>query len=58
MLAGLERRSVGFAGADAYRLVETENEDLAVTDLAGFGGSGDGIDDFVDLFRRYRDLEL
>src|SRR5581483_4979676 len=35
-----------------------EHEDFAVSDLAGLGGSGNGGDDFVDLFGRYRDLDL
>ena len=33
-----ERVGVGFAGADAHDVVEAEDEDLAVADLAGLGG--------------------
>ena len=33
-----ERRSAGFAGADANGLFERQDEDLAVADLAGLAG--------------------
>src|SRR5262245_40444695 len=53
-----QRRGVGFAGADANGAVETEDEDLAVADLAGLGGRGDGFDGLVELVGRDRDLDL
>src|SRR4051812_5679431 len=58
--AGSERGRVGFAGADANGLVESQHEDLAVTDLSGFGGGRDGLDDLVGLrgWNRHLDLEL
>src|ERR1700730_3287301 len=58
--AGSERGGVGFAGADADGLVETQHEDLAVADLSGFGGGRDGLDDLVGLggCNRHLDLEF
>src|SRR6266487_3660768 len=56
--AGSKRRLVGFAGADAHRVLETEHEDLAVADLAGLGRAGDGFGDFVDLVSGDRDFDL
>src|SRR5262249_36739837 len=53
-----QRRGVGFAGADANGAVETEDEDLAVADLAGLGGRGDGFDGLVELVGRDRYLDL
>src|SRR3954465_3662273 len=44
----LQRCSVGLAGADAHGVVERDNEDLAVTDLAGLGRPGDRLNDPVD----------
>ena len=44
----LEGRGIGLAGANADRMVEVDDEDLAVADLAGLGGRGDGIDGLVD----------
>src|SRR5262245_47993668 len=38
----LERVRVGLTGADAYSAVDAGHEDLAVADLAGLGGVGDG----------------
>src|SRR5215211_5576906 len=55
---GLERRGIGLAGADADGLVEAEDEDLAVADLAGFGRNGDRVDDLVDLVGRNRHFDL
>jgi hypothetical protein len=37
---------------------EVDDEELAVTDLAGLGGRGDGIDGSVDLVRGDSDLDL
>src|ERR1700730_565543 len=48
MACGLQRRSVGLAGADAHGVVERDYEDLAVTDLAGLGRAGDRLNDLVD----------
>src|SRR5262245_9485512 len=53
-----ERCSVGFAGADAYGVIEVENEDLAVADLAGLCRAGDGVDHLVGLLTRDRDLDF
>ena len=53
-----ESRSVRFAGADAHGVVEADDEDLAVADLAGLGGRRDGVDGLVDLVRGDRDLDL
>jgi len=51
--AGGKRRSdrvgVGFAGANTYRMVDAVHEDLAVTDLSGFRGRDDCLDDLVHL---------
>ena len=40
---------VGLAGADAHGVLEIGDENLAVADLAGLGGRGDGFDGLVDL---------
>src|SRR6266567_4375349 len=56
--AGSQRRGVGFAGADAYGVVDVVDEDFAVADLAGFGGGRNGIDDLVGLFARNSDFDL
>src|SRR5262245_7691432 len=56
--AGSKRRSVGFAGTDAYGLVDAEHEDLSVADLAGLGCGRDGLDHFVDLVGRHGHLDL
>src|ERR1700758_5111344 len=53
-----EGRGIGLAGADANRMVEVDDEDLAVADLSGFRGRGDGIDGLVDLIRGDSDLDL
>src|SRR5512141_35744 len=39
-------------------MVEVDDEDLAVADLPGFRGRGEGIDGFVDLVRGDSDLDL
>jgi len=49
---------IGLSRADANRMVEVDDEDLAVADLAGFGCSGDGFDGLVDLIRGDSDLDL
>ena len=46
-----ERVVVGFAGADAHRVIERGDENLAVADLSGLGGVGDRVDDLVDADR-------
>src|SRR3954452_21104146 len=53
-----EGRGIGLAGADANRMVEVDDEDFAVADLAGFGGSGDGVDGFLDLLGGDGDFDL
>ena len=47
-----ERVGVGLAGADAHGLIDRRDEDLAVADLAGLGGVGDGFDHLVDPIGR------
>src|SRR5689334_8274446 len=42
--APLQRVFAGFAGADAHRLIQAEDENLAVTDLPGVSGLGDGFE--------------
>src|SRR5260221_715328 len=39
-------------------MVEVDDEDLAVADLAGFGSRGDSVDGLVDLVRGDSDLDL
>ena len=39
MSAKSKGRGIGLAGADANRMVEVDDEDLAVADLSGFGGA-------------------
>src|SRR5881394_3298321 len=39
-------------------MVEVDDEDLAVADLAGLGRGSDGIDGLVDLVRSDSDLDL
>src|ERR1700704_788241 len=46
------------AGADTNRMVEVDDEDLAVADLSGFCSRGDGVDGLVDLVRGDGDLDL
>src|SRR5690606_18965689 len=53
-----ERVAVGFAGADAHRLVEAVDEDLAVADLPGAGGGGDRLDGLVGELVGHGDLDL
>jgi len=55
---GLECCGVALAGADAHGVIEAKHEDLAVADLAGLGGAGDGADDLVDLVAGDRDFDL
>src|SRR6202012_206026 len=49
---------IGLAGADANRMVEVDDEDLAVADLSGFCRRGDRIDGLVDLVGGNRDFDL
>ena len=49
-----ERVGVDFAGTDAHGVIEGEDEDLAVADLAGLGGAADRLDHRVDLLGRRR----
>src|SRR5882724_5758977 len=42
-----DRLGAGLAGADAYRLLEPEDEDIAVADLPGPGDVGDRLDHLV-----------
>src|SRR3954452_18086673 len=39
-------------------MVEVDDEDLAVADLSGFRGRGDGVDGLVDLVRADGDFDL
>src|SRR5690606_15064935 len=47
-----------FAGADAHRLFDAEDEDLPVADLSGSGRRGDRLDDLVDQLVANSDLDL
>src|SRR5258708_37777347 len=53
-----ERVGAGFPGADAQRLLDRRDEDLAVADLAGMGGLLDGLDGALDLAVVDHDLDL
>src|SRR5215204_7340357 len=44
-----ERVGVGLTGADAHRVFDRGDENLAVADLAGLGGVVDGVHHLVDL---------
>src|SRR3984885_7743860 len=46
------------AGADTNRMVEVDDEGLAVPDLSGLCSGRDGVDGLVDLIRGDRDLDL
>src|SRR5258708_17409671 len=50
------RSQVLFAGADADHLLDRQDEDLAVSDLAGAGGLEDGVD--RDLHERIGDADV
>src|SRR5947209_10335689 len=54
----LKGRRIRLAGADANRVVEIDDEDLAVADLSGFCRAGDGFDGLVDLVGIDGDLDL
>src|SRR5690554_1104192 len=56
----LQRVGTGLAGADAYRLLQVDDEDLAVADLAGVGGLDDGLDGALDqiVVQGHVDLHL
>src|SRR3982750_1365244 len=56
--AASERRRVGLAGADAERRLHVQHEDLAVADLVGAGGLGDGLAHRIDQLVRHDDLDL
>src|SRR5882757_5359164 len=58
VFAALERVAVCFAGTDAHRLVDAEDEDLAVADLAGLGRRRDGFDGLVDSVGADGDFDL
>src|SRR3546814_10289511 len=47
-----------FTGADAHRLLEIVDKDLAVADLTGLGRLEDCIGRLFRHFRRHRDLQL
>jgi len=53
-----ECRGICLARADANRVVEIDDEDLAVADLSGFCRSRDGFDGFVDLIRGDSDFDF
>src|SRR5215813_10746156 len=57
-LAGLERIGAGLAGADADRLLDAGDEDLAVADLAGAGRLADRLDRTLDHGVVDHDLDL
>src|SRR5579864_32129 len=53
----LDRVGIGLAGADAHRVIQPGHEDLAVPDLAGAGGRGDGVHGSLDLIARNRHFQ-
>src|SRR5690606_19066095 len=53
----LERVRVDFAGADAHRLVDRNDEDLAVADLAGARGAGQRLDHLIGPVARHADFD-
>ena len=55
--ARLERGVVGFTGANAHGVLE-HDEDLAVADLAGFRGRGDGSNSLLQLIGGDRDFDF
>src|SRR5215470_9208697 len=57
-LLASQRCGVGFAGADADRLLESEDKNLAVSDLARLGGRRNGVNRLVGLVGRNRNLDL
>src|SRR5690606_16616736 len=57
-VVGSERIGVDLAGADADDLVERDDEHLAVADLAGARGAGDGLERGVEHLVRHRGLDL
>src|SRR5579862_1164691 len=54
----LKRGGVGLAGADAHRVIEAEDEDLAVANLSGLRRRRDGVDDPVHLIGRAGDFDF
>jgi hypothetical protein len=58
MICSLQGIDTGFTGTDANNFFEVEDEDLAVTDLAGAGGSFDGFNDLIELVISDADLDL
>src|ERR1700734_2992773 len=54
----LKRGGVGFAGADADRMIEPEYENLTVADLSGFRRRRNRVDDLVYLAGGTGDLDL
>src|SRR5690606_33459900 len=58
--ACLDRVGIGFAGTDADGLLQIDDEDLAVADLAGVGRLGDRLDHSIELVvgNRHVDLHL
>ena len=46
---GLNGVGIGFAGTDADSLFQIHYENLAVADLAGVGGLGDGLDHAIQI---------
>ena len=54
----LERVVVGFPSADANRVLDCRDEDLAVTDLASLGGALDGGERLVDLGAWHDDFDF
>src|SRR6516225_5651804 len=49
---------VGFAGANADRVVDAEDKDLAVADMPGLRGRDDGLDGAFEHLARHRHLDL
>src|SRR6056297_2539006 len=58
--AALQRVFAAFAGADADRVLQVGDENLAITDLAGLGGLQNRVDDGLQIFvcADHLDLDL
>src|SRR5471032_2619522 len=54
---GSQRSRIGLTGANSHGVIDVVDEDLAVTDLAGFGRGGNGVDNFAGLVAWNGDLD-
>ena len=54
----LDRLCAGFAGGDAHRVLDGDNEDFAVADAAGVGSLLDRLDGADDEIVFYHELDF